>query len=68
MIGKIEFRVLDVSFRNLDDSRDVILLDVYLPNPHGATTSQSARWVMQVPRGTGKTYYEDHIKPLITKV
>lgn len=66
MLGKIELRVLDVTIRTLDDNRDVILMDVILPNPQGSSMStNSARFLMYTQSGAGESYYKDNILPLI---
>ena len=65
MLGKLTFDVLNVEFRSLDDSRELILLDVVLPDPCGSGMLSRARWMMHVPKGTAEPYYEKHIKLLI---
>ncbi len=65
MIGKIELNILNIEYRNLDDSREIILLDVVMTAPYGA--GAKARWTMTVPRGTAESYITETIKPMIKK-
>jgi hypothetical protein len=67
MFGKIEFNVLNIEIRKLDDNREMILMDVAMPDPYGAGMVSKARWTMTVPRGTANNYYTDHIQPILKK-